>query len=136
MVKIKILRLIIMDFNFSYDIYPHPTAMFCNLQKTDTFNKRIFDRLQLVPEHSIQLDCRPKLTQCCRYNDKNRDKLPSSCNYVDCNENNVFTPCVGYYKHYISNIDAESELRLGVPCLSSTAKTKSTVRDMKIKYKQ
>ena len=119
-----------MDFNFSYS---YPTAMFCNLEKTATINKRMFDRIHLVPEHSIQLDCRPKLTKCCRYNDKSRDGLPSSCSYVDCNENNVFTPSVGHYKHYFNNIDAESELRLGVPNMAS--KSTKNVKEMRIKYK-
>jgi len=105
-----------MDFNFTYDIYPHP-PMFCNNEKINKMNQDIFGRNKLCPEHENQLDCRSGLTRCCRYNNKDKDNLPSSCNYVDCNKDNVYTPNVGYYKHYFKNIDVESELLLSKPAL-------------------
>lgn len=99
-----------MDFNFTYDIYPHPPSLSCNNTKRDTSNKKILSRNDLCPEHKIQLDCRSRLTRSCRYNDVKKDKFPSSCNFIDCNTESVYTPNVGYYKHYFSNIDIETEL--------------------------
>tara|TARA_Y100000310_G_C20633792_1_gene790088 strand:+ start:1426 stop:1809 length:384 start_codon:yes stop_codon:yes gene_type:complete len=104
-----------MDFNFSYDVFPQPVSMFCYYDQVDKISQRIFDRNRFVPENENQLDCRYKLTKCCRYNDKARDNLPSSCSYVECNGSNIYTPNVGYRKHYFNNIDAESELLLGRP---------------------
>ena len=98
-----------MNFHFSYDIYPHP-PYYSNNEKANTENKKMLANSLFQVEHQNQLDCRPKLTKCCRYNDKNKDHLPSSCNYIGCEKEDVYIPNVGYYKHYFQNINIESEL--------------------------
>ena len=103
-----------MDFNFSYDIYPHP-PMFCNNEKSNKMNKNIYDRNNLCPEHKVQVETRSGLTKCTKYNDDNN--LPSSCNYLDINNKSVYAENTGYYKHYFNNIDVESKLLLAKPAL-------------------
>ena len=92
--------------------------MLCNLQKSSV-NTKIYQRT--VNESDIseinlntqnQLVPRPSTTRTCRYNDPSKDKLPSSSNYVDPSPESTYTPNVGYYKTYFSNIDTESKLLL------------------------
>ena len=103
-----------MDFQFSYDIYPHP-PMFCNNAKVNMINKKMFNHSQLCLNHEIQLDTRPKLTRCCRYNDPAKDNFPSSCNYIGGDNEDVYIPNTGYYKYYFQNIDVETDLLQATP---------------------
>ena len=86
-----------MDFNFSYDIYPHP-PMFCNNTKSNGMNQNMYKYNNSGLEHENQLDPRPIST-----NIETNDKFNISKK--------------GYYKHY--NVDVESKLLLSKPSLPS-----------------
>ena len=102
-----------MDFNFTYDIYPHP-PMFCNNEKMDTMNKNILSRNSTEQEYENQLESRSVATRSFKYNNANTN-------------NNKLADNVGHYKHYFSNIDTESELLLAKPALPQCKpKTKMT----------